>query len=289
MREALEHLIAGEDFDSVLEEYHLNKYELLTSLRDEVVSHKQQFLDEQKEQLKTIYLDCCSMVDLHEETVVFVSDTHFSGKYECPDYFTEVLKFCRENHISYLFHGGDIGDGMIQPGLQYSTALKQLNHIIDVYPDDSRIKQFVLGANHDSKYQMYGIDLLKVLATHKKKIYPMGYVQSYFTVFDYPISFEHHCTIRPQYRLISLPFMITGHAHKSRFGDDYIKLPTLSNDIHHKKFLDGLPGFIVMKSRENNAEEFSLDFFRYTFSDEGITCMGNPHTYQFIKRKRPFN
>lgn len=49
MREALEHLIAGEDFDTVLEEYQLNKYELLESLRDEVISHKKYFQHEQKE------------------------------------------------------------------------------------------------------------------------------------------------------------------------------------------------------------------------------------------------
>ena len=35
---------------------------------------------------------------------------------------------------------------------------------------------------------------------------------------------------------------------KSRFADDFIKLPTLSDDIHRKKDAEGVPGFIVMET-----------------------------------------
>ena len=43
MRDVLEQLIAGENFDSVLVEYQLNKYELLASLRKEILTYKKSF------------------------------------------------------------------------------------------------------------------------------------------------------------------------------------------------------------------------------------------------------
>lgn len=283
MREALEHLIAGEDFDTVLEEYQLNKYELLESLRDEVISHKKYFQHEQKEQLKSIYMDSYSMIDFQGERVMFVSDTHFASKFEYPGYFPIVLDFCHTNGIHYLFHGGDIGDGMIQPGKNYHTPIKQVEHILDVYLEDKKVRQFILGGNHDSKYHKYGIDLLKVLASEKKNVYPLGYAQSYFTIFGYPFSFEHHCTIRPQYRLIALPFTITGHAHKSRFGDDFIKLPTLSHDHHYKDFPAGVLGFIVMDTI-SDLTTFDLKFSRYSFTSSLEPYQEEAYVYQFVKK-----
>ena len=109
------------------------------------------------------------MIDFQGERVMFVSDTHFASKFEYPDYFPIVLDFCHTNGIHYLFHGGDIGDGMIQPGKNYHTPIKQVEHILDVYLEDKKVRQFILGGNHDSKYHKYGIDLLKVLASEEKE------------------------------------------------------------------------------------------------------------------------
>lgn len=95
MREVLDQLIAGEDFDKVLVEHQLDKYELLAALCQEVLAYKKGFDLSQRGQLKSIYLKFYSMIDLTGQKVAFVSDTHFSSKYENTEYFPVVLDFCR--------------------------------------------------------------------------------------------------------------------------------------------------------------------------------------------------
>ena len=281
MREVLDQLIAGEDFDKVLVEHQLNKYELLAALRQEVLAYKKDFDLNQREQLKSIYLKFYSMVDLTGQKVVFVSDTHFASKYENIEYILMVLDFCRNHGIFYLFHGGDIGAGMIDSHKKYQLPIKQIEHILDVYPEDKNIYQYLLGGNHDAKYLKHGYDLLKILSSEKKNIYPLGYSQSYFTVYGYPISFEHHSKIRSKYRLVDFPFVIAGHSHKSRFAEDFIKLPTLSDDIHIENMVDGLPGFVVMDTISHDFY-FDLNFSRYYLFDLKPKKEGS-YTYQFIK------
>lgn len=282
MRDVLEQLIAGENFDSVLVEYQLNKYELLASLRKEILTYKKSFDLEQREQLKSIYLDSYSMLDLTDQKVVFISDTHCASKKENPEYFPVILDFCRDHGIFYLFHGGDIGDGLVEAHRNYQIPIKQIEHILDVYPEDKCIRQYLLGGNHDAKYLKYGYDLLKILSSEKRNVYPLGYSQSYFTVYGYPISFEHHSKIRSKYRLVEFPFVIAGHAHKSRFAEDFIKLPTLSDDIHMENVMEGRPGFVVMETISHEFD-FELIFSRYSFSNLKPR-KEETYTYQFIKK-----
>lgn len=283
MEEVLERLVSLEDFDKVLVEYQLNKYELLTFLRQEILAHKQDLDFNQRELLKSIYLKFYSMVDLTDQKVVFISDTHFASKHENVEYFPVVLDFCRNHGIFNLFHGGDIGDGMVEAERKYQTPTQQIDHIVNIYPEDKQIRQYILGGNHDVKYLKSGYDLLKILSVEKKNVFPLGYLQSYFTVFGYPISFEHHSKIQLQYRLVEFPFAITGHAHKSRFADDFIKLPTLSDDIHMKNDPGGIPGFVVMEPVSYGVC-FDLNFSRYSFSDLD-PVKEESYTYQFTKRK----
>ena len=283
MRDVVEQLIAGEEFDKVLKENQLNKYELLASLRKEVIAYKKELSLNEREQLKSVYLKFYSMVDLTGQKVAFISDTHFASKKENVEYFPVVLDFCRNHGIFYLFHGGDIGDGLVECHKEYQMPKKQIDHILDVYPEDKNIRQYILGGNHDAKYLKHGYDLLKILSAEKKNIFPLGYFQSYFTVYGYPFSFEHHSKIRPQYRLVDFPFVIAGHAHKSRFADDFIKLPTLSNDIHMENKPEGTAGFVVMETFPCGCS-FDLNFSRYSFSDlEPVK--EETYTYQFTKKR----
>ena len=113
MKEVLDALVDGKSFEVVLEEFQLSKYELLAVLRKELLSYQKDFNLEQMDQLRTTYLSSYSMVDLTGQKVMLVSDTHFASKKENPDYFPMVLNFCHNHGIFYLFHAGDIGDGLV--------------------------------------------------------------------------------------------------------------------------------------------------------------------------------
>ena len=82
MSDILSHLLESENFDLILEEYELSKYELLSSIREEVIRHPEKFSPDEKEQLKGFYLSNYSMIDLHSEPVIFISDTHYASKNE---------------------------------------------------------------------------------------------------------------------------------------------------------------------------------------------------------------
>lgn len=280
MSDILSHLLESENFDLILEEYELSKYELLSSIREEVIRHPEKFSPDEKEQLKGFYLSNYSMIDLHSEPVIFISDTHYASKNENLIYTSLVMDYCRRNNIQTLFHGGDIGDGMVQYSSKYFSVVKQIEHIVDVYPEDKRIKQYAVGGNHDLKYRKNGINLLKLLASEKKNFFPMGYSQAYFTIYGIPISFEHHCRIHACNRLVDSPLSIMGHAHKSRFTDRIIKLPTLSDDRHANN-IDTLPGFVTMQAVLGE-ETVNLCFKRYFIENYQIE-EDKPYIYQLKK------
>lgn len=282
MGDALLRLLDGADFDSVLNEFSLTKYELLSMLRKELLTYKKNYNFEQREMLKSVYLSSYSMLDLNGQSVAYVSDTHYASKYENDMYFSIVLDFCRKQKISYLFHGGDIGDGLVKASSKYRTPQKQIAHIVDLYPEDDFILQCILGGNHDCKYLKHELDLLKILVSEKKNILPLGYFQSYFTVYGYPISFEHHSNISFSHRLVNTSFAITGHAHKSRFDDNFIKLPALSDDIELNNGVESILGFVVMDTVSYGAY-FDLIFSRYSFSNLA-PIKEESYTYQFSKR-----
>lgn len=265
MNDVLLELLETNDFNYVLNDFDLAKYELLRVIHKAIFCNDSQFSNEEKCILRQLYLDNYSIVDLEEVTVCFISDTHLASKYENLDYLKTVFDFCKENDIQYIFHGGDIGDGMVDQGKRYFNTERQIEHILESFLDSSDIKQYILGGNHDAKYKKRDIDLLRLLASEKKNVIPMGYQQAYFTLCGIPISFEHHSQIRPQYRMVDYLFTIMGHAHKSRFSDRMVKLPALCDQSFYD-VVEAIPGFAVMKS-QRYYEMVNLEFERYSFSD----------------------
>lgn len=281
MEKIFQELLNGYNFIDVLDKYQLYKYELLLLIYKELVNNN--LTVKEKSQLYSIYFDNFSMVDLTGESVVYVSDTHFASKDENLDYFSVVKDFCHQNHISYLFHGGDIGDGMVNYSPKYFTPAKQIEHILDIYLDDSYISQFVLGGNHDYKYKKHHIDLIKILAKKKNNIVPMGYYQSYFKIYNYLISFEHCSKKNYKYNFVFPQFSIMGHAHKSRFADNFIKLPPLCDDNrnHYGSSLDSFAGFVLMKTSKD-VNYVNLEFDRFSISSL-VPIKQESKIYQLMK------
>ena len=103
--------------------------------------------------IKNDYLENLFFINLESEKVIFISDTHIGSKYENIDYLNQVKYFIEKNNIKYLFHGGDIGDGMVNYHKYFNTYNKQIEHLLDIYFNKFEIKQYILGGNHDYKYK----------------------------------------------------------------------------------------------------------------------------------------
>ncbi len=282
MKEYIKELLDGKSLANIMNSYELQKYEILKELRNELWELKHFKNYEPKNQLTAMFYQECSMLTITEEPVALFSDTHFGSKDENLEYYQLFINFCIENHITTLIHGGDIGDGLVRYSKDCFDASKQLDYILKVYIDHPLLTQYILGGNHDEKYQKHGIDILKELAKNKRNIIPLGYRQSFIRIFTNAVSIEHSPKLSPEEKIMPYEFSIAGHSHKNNFARNCVKLPTLSSDLQYPNIKEGLPGFIVMYSTKNN-QTVKLEFTRYYITNYGLEKEENPYIYKLQK------
>lgn len=286
MEQCVKELLNGEKIEDILDCYHLQKYELLTKMREELWNIKQTNNKEAINKLSTAFYQECFLLRISKKPVALFSDTHFGSKDENLEYYQMFIDFCIENHIYNLIHGGDIGDGLVRYSKNYFDAAKQLDHILDVYIDHPMLRQYLIGGNHDEKYKNHGIDILKELSMNKKNIISLGYGQCFIHIFNSIVSVEHSAKLSLKEKILPYDFTIAGHSHKSRFSRCCIKIPTLSNNIQYPNIKEGLPGFIIMKPVK---KEKKLYFERYYFKDERIGKEKETYVYTLNREKKDLN
>lgn len=281
MEQCVKELLNGEKIEDILDCYHLQKYELLTKIREELWNIKHLNNEETLNKLSTTFYQECFLLRISKKPVALFSDTHFGSKDEKLEYYQMFIDFCLTNHIYTLLHGGDIGDGLVRCSTKYRNSLKQLDHILEVYIDSPFLKQYILGGNHDEKYHHHGIDILKELAMNKRNITPLGYGQCFIQIFNNIVSIEHHARLSKEEKILPYDFTIAGHSHKSRFTNHSVRIPTLSNSIQYPNIIEGLPGFIIMIPIK---KENKLCFERYYFINGKIKKEEKTYIYQLQKR-----
>jgi len=211
------------------------------------------------------YLENYSFKDFSEEKIILISDTHIGSKNENLEYLRQVRDFIKQNNFKYLIHAGDLGDGMVNYHRKVSTYPKQLEHILKNYDLGLDIYQYILGGNHDKKYQKRSEDILKLLEEQNPKIENLGYYQAYFTINGLPISLEHNSH---QNQIFVKPvFHILGHAHYLNFKESSLILPPLCDDFSNKE-VRVEPGFGTLESSKDN-NDVILDFTSYGITENG--------------------
>lgn len=252
----------------IKEEENLENYELLEILHKIIYRKTYEKLSNNMEyNLNKMYLENLHFLKVQNTKIILISDTHLASKEENLLYLEEVADFIKQNKIPYLLHGGDIGDGMISYNENYYTYQKQIEHILEVYPEFSDTEQFLLAGNHDRKYWKKGLDVLSLLTHEKKKITGIGYYQSYFKIYDKTISFEHHSKWK-KINLVTPKFTISGHTHQYRAKEDHLTLPTLSDSNPNGKE-DLNPGFVLLTTSKKE-QDINLFFEYYHTTENGI-------------------
>ena len=259
------------DFDDLLNKYELYKYELLVEISNILFPYPI-ISQEEADLLKSIYINKAIMFKLDTEKVMLISDTHMGNDdFERLDYLNYIASFCKQYQIHYLIHAGDIGDGtkngkpLSSPDFKGNEALEQSQQIVEKYIVMPDVTQFVLGGNHDTRYieHQNNVDILKLLAD-KKNIYPLGFIQAFFTVCGQVISLEHSSNRIYEESLIPHELAIKGHSHLWQPQNNILYIPTLSNYICHKGKEEGKAGFVIMQPIQTN-DGVILHFDRYTF------------------------
>ena len=269
--EIIDKLLENGDFDDLLNKYELYKYELLVEISNILFPYPI-ISQEEADLLKSIYINKAIMFKLDTEKVMLISDTHMGNDdFERLDYLNYIASFCKQYQIHYLIHAGDIGDGtkngkpLSSPDFKGNEALEQSQQIVEKYIVMPDVTQFVLGGNHDTRYieHQNNVDILKLLAD-KKNIYPLGFIQAFFTICGQVISLEHSSNRIYEESLIPHELAIKGHSHLWQPQNNILYIPTLSNYICHKGKEEGKAGFVIMQPIQTN-DGVILHFDRYTF------------------------
>lgn len=109
----VEELLKGKSFNHVKEDYGLvYNYYLLDGILKVLNSSVNSLTDEENEFLRQLYNENCCQLEITNEKLMIISDTHISSVYDNYglEYMKMMLEICENNGIKGLLHCGDIGE-----------------------------------------------------------------------------------------------------------------------------------------------------------------------------------
>lgn len=219
---------------------------------------------------KEEYWKHCVIEKFHDKAYLILGDDHRGSKSENPDYTEKAFAMAKNLKIQTILHGGDIGDGMIDPSPEYNTPEKQLEHIIDTYPKIEGMSHYITLGNHDKRYKNIGLNLEEILSERRPDIHILGWNLSYIRIHSHLVSLEHGLEsyknhpdwyLAPKMRFVS-------HTHGMDIGRPLTFVPSLcENDIScfknvGKKYR---PGFLILNvDSESNYDLFGVSGYQFT-------------------------
>lgn len=254
-------------FFDILIENNLQDYELLNIIYYLLTKEKDISKDSLK-RIRNIFYQNFSFINLTESKILIISDTHLGSNNQNIEYIEQAEFIARKEQVENIFHLGDIGDGQVDKTM-FTTIKDEVEYLLEHYSFFYEYPQYLLGGNHDEKYQKEGYDILKILKEINSNIIPIGYREAYFRIFNKVIALEHESKTKKQSKHIINPnFIITGHSHKSRFKETEVYVPTLSDVITNKDVIGNEPGFMMLETKKEN-KKVNLDFTRYQMTNNG--------------------
>lgn len=172
---------------------------------------------------------------------VAISDLHIGSKLDNLNYLKMVYEYCLNNDIHIIINGGDLIQGTLGPR-KFSKVEAQIEYLLENYPYDEAILNFITLGNHDSDLlKTTGLDLHQILLDQREDLISLGYGINKLKIGDDKITLAH---IAADLRSVSARLKITGHGHRFQFKvkhhEPTLFLPTLSDEIK-----DGfLPGMV---------------------------------------------
>ncbi len=211
---------------------------------------------------------------------MIMADLHFNGE-ENASYVKSKIDaaydYCQDNKIKIIYTLGDLIDNknIISGPFKnmYDNARKVIEGFDQILPFDPKMKNFILGGNHDYSFARYGIDPVEELAFTRDDLISLGYNDAFMFFGGADIIGLHHegapresrtsdCisfveqtdnNLRRSYENARLNysekyFDFLGHFHSSRFNsnESFGIVPSLTVDRnnsgawHVKIYLDNV-------------------------------------------------
>ncbi len=170
-----------------------------------------------------------------------ISDLHIGSKFDNLSYLEMAYEYCLQNDIHIIINGGDLIQGTLGPR-RFSKLEEQILFLLENYPYDEQILNFIVLGNHDADLiSVIGMDLHTILTENRLDLISLGYGVQKLAIGEENITLAHTALdLRNVYGRLK----ITGHGHRFQFkvkhNEPSLFLPTLSDDVK-----DGfLPGMV---------------------------------------------
>lgn len=202
-------------------------------------------------------MDQVKINSINESKIIIISDTHIGSIYENISYIDAVYEYALKHNITNILHGGDLLQGPYKNvSNKYRDMETQINHLLEIYPQDASITNQIILGNHDFQIIKREQHLLELI--NRPDLNILGIRKSYFDWQGNLISISHKC---PKYKVVipNLETLINfaGHSHKFALHDRKgVLIPTLSDDIKD----NNVPGFLVATIHENHLEVELISF-----------------------------
>ena len=205
---------------------------------------------------------------INDDSFVAISDTHIGSTLEKKYYLDCVYEYVTKYGINDIVHCGDILQSTILPYKpEYNSVHKQIDHLLNIYPQDTTVTNHMLLGNHDFHALRGNPELLKVLQS-RKDFNIMGFKRAYIEWGELLFSVFHD--IKKYHNNlpdIKVDFYLSGHRHNLRVKENSVNVPSLSMDVKHYGESQSYPGFLNIQ-KEDDAIIFSWFTFKEKISKD---------------------
>lgn len=169
---------------------------------------------------------------------IVISDLHLSSIYENIDALDKIYNYCAANSIHIIINTGDVNNctSNLNNRKVYSTSnMKQIEHMLKVYPFDKNILNYILFGNHDYDILVEdGIDIKKILEDKRHDLIPLDYGMDIINMGKDKITLKHNLKKNFKMPMQEKGIILMGHFHNYKVIDNnvdkhiIVQVPTLS-------------------------------------------------------------
>lgn len=218
---------------------------------------------------RNTYLEHACYKSFDESSYLIIGDTHIGSKSEEKFYLLKALEEAKRRGIKTVFHGGDIGDGMIDPADICTNHKQQVNHIVSVFPQIKGLDYYMIIGNHDKKYRDASIELGEVLEQERSDIHILGEMIGYIDILSHQVSIEHGIDSVSYYHFWypEAQMRFCAHEHRIELNAPITKVPSLCrNDVLDFRNTGRAyyPGYLILNiEKEYNYDLFCLEGYQF--------------------------
>ncbi len=179
--------------------------------------------------------------DIKRLKMLVISDLHFGSLHDRVDLLDKAYQYAKDNNINIILNLGDmIESGSISFGLSKNKSVyDQFKYLLNNYPYDKDILNFIVLGNHDIYPTSKGFNLIELLYGNRIDLIPVGIESATINVGNSSIGMYHPASSESNYKYHNVRNIsknevnLFGHSHlyKKEFSMNklFVKIPTLSD------------------------------------------------------------